>query len=81
MKNKLTNLNDHLFAQLERLSDEDIKGDEPKEELSRAKAVANVSREIISNANLVFKVQVASSSGDLYGKEDVPKMLGADQPK
>lgn len=27
MQNTLTDLNNHLFAQLERLSDEDLKGD------------------------------------------------------
>lgn len=56
MKNKLTDLSNHLFAQLERLGDEDLKGDALHEELSRAKAVANVAQQIINNGNLALNV-------------------------
>lgn len=55
MKNKLIDLNNHLFAQLERLSDESIKGDALKEELGRAKAVSNIAKDIVSNASLALK--------------------------
>ena len=75
MKNRLTDLNDHLFAQMERLSDESIKGDALKEELSRAaKAVSSVAKDIIANGALVLGAQKAIAQGDLYGKP-VPKML------
>lgn len=55
MKNTLGDLNNHLFAQLERLSDEDIKGEELQTELERAKAVAGIASQIISNGSLVLK--------------------------
>lgn len=55
MKNKLSDLNNHLFAQLERLSDEDLQGDDLKDEIKRAKGVTDISAQIIQNAGLQLK--------------------------
>ncbi len=52
MKNKLIDLNNHLFAQLERLSDEDTKGEALAEEIERSKAVGSIASQIINNARL-----------------------------
>lgn len=75
MKNKLTDLNDHLFAQLERLSDEDLKGDKLKEEITRSSAVTSIAKEIVSNGVLVLNAQKAMADGCLHSKP-VPAMLG-----
>ena len=77
MKNKLTDLNDHLFAQLERLNDEDLKGDALEEEINRSHAITNVSKEIVTNANLVLKAQIAASNA-IGGSMKAPKMLAID---
>ena len=71
MKNTLGDLNNHLFAQLERLNDEDVKGEILKEEIERARAVASISKQIISNANIVLQSKKHSTE---YITE-VPKML------
>ncbi|MCP5385965.1 MAG: hypothetical protein H6916_04005 [Novosphingobium sp.] len=55
MKNKLTDLNNHLFAQLERLGDEDLSGEKIADEVKRAKAITGVAEQIISNADLQLK--------------------------
>ena len=57
MKNKLTDLNNHLFEELERLNDEDLKGDELTAEMERAKAVSDIAQAIINNGNLMLKAQ------------------------
>lgn len=59
VKSKLTDLNDHLFAQMERLNDEDLAGDKLDEEIKRAHAMAGVANQIISNASLALTAQKA----------------------
>lgn len=72
MRNTLGDLNNHLFAQLERLSDEDLKGDSLKEEILRSKAIEGIAKEIISNANIVLQAKRHTSE---YMDKDMPKML------
>lgn len=50
MKNKIDDLRNHLFAQLERLGDESLKGPELTEEIRRARAVSEVSAQIVDSA-------------------------------
>ena len=55
MKNKMTDLKDHLFAQLERLGDEDLSPEEIATEAERAKAIVSLADQITSNADLQLK--------------------------
>jgi hypothetical protein len=57
MQNKLTDLHNHLFAELERLSDEDLAGEELQSEIARAKAITDVAGAVIANGNLVLKAE------------------------
>ena len=75
MKNTLGDLNLHLFAQLERLSDEDVKGEELIEEIKRAKAITTVAKEIISNGELVLRAKELETQYSFNDKKIIPKML------
>lgn len=51
-KNKLEDLRDHLFAQLERLGDEDLTTEQLEKEVQRAKSISQVSAAIIDTAKI-----------------------------
>lgn len=57
MQNKLTDLNNHLFAQMERLSDEDLTGEQLQNEIDRARAITSISSQIIQNGALALKAE------------------------
>ena len=75
MQNTLGDLNNHLFAQLERLGNEELEGDKLKEEILRAKAVTDIAREIIDNANTVLDVMKFQTETLGRSNVSVPKML------
>lgn len=73
MKNKLSDLNNHLFEELERLNDESLTGDELQMERERAKTMATVAQTIINNGELALK---AAKHYEEYGnKQDMPEIL------
>ena len=73
MKNKLGNLNDHLFAEIERLGDEDLTDEALIQEIGRAKAVSQVAIHIINNARLALNAMTAINDGLI---KKPPPMLG-----
>lgn len=75
MKNTLGDLNNHLFAQLERLGDEDLKGEALTEEIKRSAAVTEIAEQIISNGALVLKAKIAYEDNISADPADRPKML------
>ena len=72
-RNKLTDLNNHLFEQLERLNDEELKGEDLDKEIHRSKAVCSVAQTIINNGALILN---AKKHQDEYAnKGQMPRLL------
>ena len=74
MKNTLGDLSLHLFAQLEKLSDDDLKGEELKEEILRTKAIEIVAKQIIDNSHLALQVQKLKNN-IIDADIEIPRML------
>lgn len=74
MQNTLGDLNNHLFAQLERLSDEELKGESLQEEITRAKTISEVASRIIANGSLVLQAKKLQDDR-MNAETKLPKML------
>lgn len=72
-RNKLTDLNNHMFEQLERLNDDDLSSDELDREIKRAKAMSGIASNIISNATLALEAQ--QYLDEYSGRANVPEMI------
>ena len=80
-KNKLTDLQDHLFELMEKLNDDDLKGDDLDQEIKRSDAFSNLAEIAVKNAALIVKcadVYGLPSMGDL---PLLPASPGAIKPK
>lgn len=78
MKNTLLDLNNHLFAQLEKISDESITTDDKLDfEIKRTEKIIDLSEVIIKNAALNLEsVKTKAKLYEISGEKIVmPKML------
>ena len=67
MKNTLTDLNNYLFEQLERLQDDSLDETGLEKEIQRSEAVQKVAKTIIENGSLALQ---AKKHLDEYGQGD-----------
>ncbi len=68
MKNKISDLRDHLFAALERLGNEDLSKEDLQREIERSRAISEVGKVIVESA----KTQVLFAKMT-HKKEEEPK--------
>jgi len=71
MKNKIGDLNNHLFAQLERLGEEGLTEDEIASESKRTAAIVSVADQVLESAKVtVSAMRVASDNGMVLGNNE-----------
>lgn len=63
MRNKITDLNNHLFEQLERLNDDSLSDTELEKEITRSKAMTNVANAIIESSRVTVDAMKVLSQG------------------
>lgn len=74
MRNKITDLNNHLFEQLERLNDDELQGDQLNSEIERARAITGVASQIVANGQLMLKA-ITVKDQYLASNQKLPPLL------
>lgn len=80
MKNRLSDLNDHLFTQLERLASDQLSAEQIGSEVDRADAIVKVADKIVDNARLTLQAcELVAKHGDRFMKH-LPMIGDASSP-
>lgn len=80
VKNTLFDLNDHLFEQLEKLNDDDLKGPELDTEIKRAKSMIGIAHQVVEVADVVLAATKMKIG--VQDENEVPTLLvGNDRKK
>lgn len=76
MKNSLTDLNNYLFEQLERLMDDEVCSDDEKTkmELAKTETICKVANTIIHNADVQLSAMKFRKENEML-KTEMPQML------
>lgn len=74
-RNKLSDLNNHLFAALERLNDDELTTEQIAAESQRAEAIIGVANQIINNAKIAIDAMKLISNDKLDIKQ-LPETFG-----
>ena len=76
MNNNLTDLNNYLFEELERLNDDETldQDNNLEKELKRAKAITGISTSIVNNAKLVLDVKKYADELGIQNESEVLKL-------
>lgn len=76
MKNGLTDLNNYLFEQIEKLNDDELNQEQTELAIKKAEAITNIAQTVIKNAELALKTAVVINKISPTGEAaQLPKML------
>jgi hypothetical protein len=78
-KNKLEDLNNHLFLALERINDDDLESEELNQVILQTRAITGVASQIIANGQLVLAAAKFSDEALAEGTV-LPRMLHGGKP-
>ena len=75
MKNKLTDVNDYLFEQLEKLNDDSLTDEQIDAVIKKAETVNKIADTIVKNGELQFKAMKMASDYGIINEKQVKLLL------
>lgn len=75
MKNTLSDLNNYLFEQIERINDDSLSDEELEKEIKRSESVTKIAKTIIDNGNLALSVKKHLDEFGIGDNYKMPTML------
>lgn len=80
MQNNLSDLNNHLFAQLELLNSGELSNEELEKEIKKTKAITSISSQILKVASIqISAIKTAESCGLM--NNDMPSLIATKDSK
>jgi len=77
MKQSLMSLNDYLFSQLERVTNDDLEGEALDQEIQRSKAITGLASQIVSAAAIQLNaIKHADEMGYSLGEKATAMLTG-----
>ena len=75
MKNKLSDLNNYLFEQIELLNDDELTGEKLEAQLKKSEKITKIAQVIIKNNETQFKAAVKAQEAGLINNVTMAKLL------
>ena len=74
MKRSLADLNEYLFDELDRLSNEDLSGEQLTQEINRSNALTRIAERVIASADIAMRA-IKMKDEALDANLKLPKLL------
>lgn len=75
MKNKLSDLNNYLFEQIEKINDDSLSAEELEKEIKKAETIANIAETIIKNGELQYKAAIKAAEYGVINNNQMTFLL------
>jgi hypothetical protein len=79
MKNKLADLNNYLFEQLERINDDSLNAEDLDREIKKAETITTIADTIIKNGELQFKAAMKAAEYGVVNNQQMIFLLTGDK--